>query len=368
MTATLSVEMGERSYDIYFTHNDWEALKNNLARSLSSDQHYAVVTDENIEDNLNNKFQGFDFLPHPPALRITLKAGELSKSVSGLEKLYHALAENRIDRSGAIVAMGGGVIGDLAGFAAASYMRGIDLYQVPTTLLAMVDSSVGGKTGINLPLGKNLVGAFYQPRAVFIHTDFLQSLPQHQFNAGMAEVIKYGLLANATLFERLQKMGNLTPAHPELPEIIRQCCKIKASFVESDERESASIGGRALLNLGHTFAHAIEAVTGYDQYLHGEAVAVGLVMAARLSQRLGHLSDNEVQSILNILINVNLPIKLREPLAPATLINAMKSDKKVKHGKLHFIALEQIGKAVNVEDVPDSWIEELWLEAGAEGK
>ncbi len=368
MTATHSVELGNRSYRIFFTQNDWSELKANLEQNFSADLRYAIVTDQVIEETLERNFSGFDFLPHPPAVRITLKAGEQSKSISGLEDIYRDLANSRIDRSGAIIAIGGGVIGDLAGYAAASYMRGITLYQIPTTLLAMVDSSVGGKTGINLTAGKNLVGAFYQPKAVFIHSGFLQTLPQNEFSAGMAEVIKYGLLADADLFSQLQESGKLSPDHKDLPSIIRNCCMIKASIVGKDEKETDASGGRALLNLGHTFAHAIEAATGYDQYLHGEAVAVGLVLAGKLSQRLGHLSQNDLDAIINLIKVYELPISLRNPLPITTLTDAMKRDKKIVHGKLNFIALERIGKAVIVDNIKEDWIDDLWLEAGATEK
>src|SRR6185295_4410937 len=196
--------------------------------------------------------------------------------------------EAKLDRGGVLFAVGGGVIGDLGGFAAAAWLRGIEYYQVPTTLLAMVDSSVGGKTGINLASGKNLVGAFHQPRAVFISTGLLSTLPPREFAAGMAEVIKYGLLGDAPLFAQLEE-APLTIANARLAAVVRQCCALKARIVEADERETAKEGGRALLNLGHTFGHAIENVAGYGEYLHGEAVAIGLCAAARLSQKLGYI-------------------------------------------------------------------------------
>ncbi len=365
MTTTYSVELGNRSYRIFFTHNDCKELKANLKQSFSSNLRYAIIMDQVIEDTLENNFSGLDFLPHPPAVKITLKAGEQSKSISGLEKIYHELVNNGIDRSGAIVAIGGGVIGDLAGYAAASYMRGIGLYQIPTTLLAMVDSSIGGKTGINLPTGKNLVGAFYQPKAVFIHSSFLQTLPQNEFNAGMAEIIKYGLLADTNLFSQLQMIGKLSSKHKDLPNIIRTCCKIKASIVRKDEKETDSSGGRALLNLGHTFAHAIEAASGYNQYLHGEAVAVGLVLAGKLSLRLDYLSQKDLDAIIKLIKEYDLPISLRNPLPIATLIDAMRRDKKILHGKFNFIVLERIGKAIIIDNINDHWINDLWLEAGA---
>src|SRR5690606_17551335 len=202
----------------------------------------------------------------------------------------------RLDRTSALMAVGGGVIGDLAGFAAASYLRGIEFLQVPTTLLAMVDSSVGGKTGITLKAGKTLVGAFHQPQAVFIGTDVLATLPPREFAAGMAEVIKYGLLGDAALLAELEREP-LTVGDGRLAGVIRRCCEIKAGIVAADERETAKDGGRALLNLGHTFGHAVEQVAGYGAYLHGEAVAVGLCAAARLSQKLGYIGDAEVARV-----------------------------------------------------------------------
>jgi 3-dehydroquinate synthase len=263
-----------------------------------------------------------------------------------------------------LFAVGGGVIGDLGGFVAASYLRGIDFFQIPTTLLSMVDSSVGGKTGINLKAGKNLVGAFHQPKAVFIATGMLATLPPREFAAGMAEVIKAGLLGDAALFDQLER-APLTVASAELAEAIRTCCALKARIVEADERELAKEGGRALLNLGHTFGHAIEQVTGYGVYLHGEAVAVGLAGAARLSARLGFLNETEVSRIERVLTAHALPTRLREPLPLGKLMATMARDKKVRDGLPRFVVLKKLGEAATQAGIAPALVETVWRELGA---
>src|SRR6185312_9231659 len=221
---------------------------------------------------------------------------------------------------------------------------GIDFVQVPTTLLAMVDSSVGGKTGINLRAGKNLAGAFHQPRAVFIDTIFLQTLPPREFGAGMAEVIKYGLLGDADLFTQLERAA-LTPTSANLAAVIRRCCALKSKIVEGDERELAAENGRALLNLGHTFGHAIEQVAGYGTYLHGEAIGIGLCAAARLSQELGYLSATEVARVGGVVAAHTLPVKLRAPLVMKALMSALAQDKKNRAGLPRFVVLKRLGEA-----------------------
>ncbi|HRJ48461.1 MAG TPA: 3-dehydroquinate synthase family protein, partial [Opitutaceae bacterium] len=256
----------------------------------------AVLTDAHLRA-VQGKALGEMFGEAP---MLAVEAGENAKSITTLGRVLEFLAEQRLDRGGVLFAVGGGVIGDLGGFAAASYLRGIGFYQVPTTLLAMVDSSVGGKTGINLDAGKNLAGAFHQPRGVFIATDLLRTLPAREFAAGMAEVIKYGLLGDAELFAQLERRL-LTVDSPGLAEVIRRCCALKARIVEADERELAQEGGRALLNLGHTFGHAIEQVAGYGTYLHGEAVAIGLNAAAQLSVKLGALPPADAPRIEAVL-------------------------------------------------------------------
>jgi 3-dehydroquinate synthase len=263
-----------------------------------------------------------------------------------------------------VIALGGGVIGDLAGFVAATYLRGIAFVQVPTTLLAMVDSSVGGKTGVNLPEGKNLVGAFHQPKLVVADLDTLATLPAREFSAGMAEVIKAGLLGDAELFARLER-APLKVASADLLAVIRGCCALKARVVEADEFERAGDGGRALLNLGHTFGHAIEQVTGYGAYLHGEAIGIGLAAAARLSEKLGFIGAAEVARVEKAVEAHGLPIRLRTPLPLEALMAAMARDKKVRAGRLRFVVLKSIGVAITRDQVDAALAEAAFREVGA---
>lgn len=296
--------------------------------------------------------------------QLVVPSGESSKSLAQLGAVWDLLAGQRADRRSVLWVCGGGVAGDLGGFAAATYLRGIDCVQVPTTLLAMVDSSVGGKTGINLAAGKNLAGAFHQPAAVHICLELLGTLPPREFAAGAAEVIKYGLLGDAALFAALERRS-LTPGHPDLAAIIRRCCELKAGVVAADERETAAEGGRALLNLGHTFGHAIEHVAGYGTYLHGEAVGVGLVAAAQLSARLGLLPESEAARVAGVVAAHGLPVRLREPLALAALLDAMARDKKNREGGIRFVVIEEIGRAATRGDVPLVPVEKVWREVGA---
>jgi len=298
--------------------------------------------------------------------RLLIAPGESSKSLATFGQVLDFLAEPRRARGGVGWAVGGGVVGDLAGFAAASFLRGVDCAQVPTTLLAMVDSSVGGKTGINLRAGKNLVGAFHHPRAVLVAPEFLRTRPPREFAAGAAEVLKYGLLGDAALFAALERHP-LTPDHPRLAAVIRRCCELKAAVVRDDERETAAEGGRALLNLGHTFGHAIEQVAGYGNYLHGEAVAIGLVAAALLSRRLGLLDDASVARVATAVTAHSLPVRLRAPLAVAELREAMARDKKVRAGGLRFVVLPALGAAATRSGVPWEPVEAVWRTLGAVG-
>lgn len=295
---------------------------------------------------------------------LVLPPGEATKRAGQLAEAWEFLARHRIDRRGVLWAVGGGVVGDLAGFTAATYLRGIDYVQVPTTLLAMVDSSVGGKTGINLEAGKNLAGAFHHPQAVYAFADFLRTLPAREFAAGAAEVVKYGLLADEKLFAQLETKP-LSLAHPDLLAIVRRCCEIKAQVVQADPRETAAEGGRALLNLGHTFGHAIENVAGYGAYLHGEAVAVGLAAAARLSRELGLVDDAAVARVERVVAAHDLPVRLREPLKLDALFAAMARDKKNRDGRLRFVVLEALGRAITRGDVPLAPVERVWREVGA---
>lgn len=360
MSETLNVNLGERSYPILIGDGAVAAARARIDDLIGSGRKVALVTDRNCATKLATTMEAM----MRGAARFVVEPGEGAKSLQVLGRVLDFLAEQGIDRSGAVFAVGGGVIGDLAGFAAASWLRGIDYYQVPTTLLAMVDSSVGGKTGINLAAGKNLVGAFHQPRAVFIGTDLLSTLPAREFSAGAAEVIKYGLLGDGELFDELEK-APLVPGSASLGPTIRRCCAAKARIVEADERETAKDGGRALLNLGHTFGHAVEQVTGYGTYLHGEAVAIGLCAAARLSEKLGLIGTVEVERIERVVAAHDLPTRLRVPLAVGDLLAAMARDKKVRAGRLRFVVLRRLGQAATDDDVPAAVAETCWREVGA---
>jgi len=360
MSAPLEVALGDRSYSILFAADLTAEVTACVGGLRASGRKVAVISDERIV--------GF----HGPRLKAmfgeaplrAVPPGENSKSAAQWSELLEFLAEHRLGRMDAVFAVGGGVVGDLAGFAAASYLRGVDYYQIPTTLLAMVDSSVGGKTGINLVAGKNLAGAFHQPRGVFIATEVLATLPPREFAAGMAEVIKYGLLGDRALFDDLER-APLTPGSAALPEVIRRCCAIKAGIVAADERELAADGGRALLNLGHTFGHAVERTAGYGVYLHGEAVAIGLAAAARLSARLGGISESDVARIDRVLAAHHLPGRLRAPLGLAELNAAMGRDKKVRSGEVRFIVLRAMGTAATQGGLDPALIDECWRAVGA---
>jgi 3-dehydroquinate synthase len=360
MSETLTVNLAERSYPIHFDADVAPIVRTEVGALVAAGRKIAIVTDRNLARSQRDALHAM-FGEQP---MLVLEPGEETKSLTDLGRVLDFLAEQQVDRGGALFAAGGGVIGDLAGFAAASYLRGIAFYQVPTTLLSMVDSSVGGKTGINLKAGKNLVGAFHQPRGVFIGTRLLATLPPREFAAGMAEVIKTGLLGDSGLFTQLEKCP-LTIDSPELGAVIRRCCALKAGVVEADEHETAKEGGRALLNLGHTFGHAIEQVTGYGHYLHGEAVAIGLAAAARLSQKLGYVEAAEVARIDAVLMAHDLPVKLRAPLPLGPLMAAMARDKKVRAGALRFVVLKTIGNAATQGGVDPALAEESFREVGA---
>ena len=281
---------------------------------------------------------------------IILPDGEQYKNWETLNLIFNALLEHHCERRTPLIALGGGVVGDMTGFAAASYLRGVPFIQIPTTLLAQVDSSVGGKTGINHPLGKNMIGAFYQPQLVLTDSATLTTLPDRELRAGIAEVIKYGLIYDADFFSWLEHhMRQLLARDPEaMNYAIRRSCEIKAEIVSLDERES---GLRALLNLGHTFGHAIENAMGYGTWLHGEAVAAGTIMATDLSRRLQHINSEEVDRIKHLFENAGLPVK-GPRISPERYLESMQLDKKIKEGAIRFILLDRIGKASMSDTVP----------------
>ncbi|MGH8725394.1 MAG: 3-dehydroquinate synthase [Burkholderiales bacterium] len=286
------------------------------------------------------------------ASEVIVPDGEQAKSWEGVEQVVDALLAARLGRDGLVVALGGGVVGDLAGFAAAIYQRGVPFLQVPTTLLAQVDSSVGGKTAINHALGKNMLGAFHQPRAVISDVAALDTLPDRELRSGLAEVIKHGFALDAAFVEWLEANVEklLARDRAALAHAVRRSCELKARVVAADERES---GERALLNFGHTFGHAIEAGTGYGAWLHGEAVAAGMVMAAELSQGLGLVSSSDVLRVRELLKRAGLPVK-GPPLAPERLLELMAIDKKAAKGKTRFVVLEALGRAALHADIDDA--------------
>ena len=361
-TETLIVQLAERSYPIHFS-DVAERLKADVSNLRASGHSVRVISDAGV------------LKAHPEYLTqvgfedgeiLSLPSGEATKSIEFFSQALSHLAGTASNRDSALFAFGGGVIGDLAGYVAASYLRGIDFYQIPSTLLSMVDSSVGGKTGINLPEGKNLVGAFWQPKAVYIDTALLQTLSPREFAAGMAEVIKYGMLADLELFNDLVALKGLDANSAELPAIVRGCCAIKAQIVADDEKETAASGGRALLNLGHSFAHAIENAAGYGEYLHGEAVAIGLGMATRLSATIGQIPESDIMQVEDLIEKFELPIRLNHALKISDLMAAMQCDKKNRGGQLRFVTVNSLGTTVTTDDVDSNTIEELWRTVGAQ--
>jgi len=346
----LVVELGDRSYPIRIGTgilNDAAMFQRHL-----SGHGAAVVTNETIAPfYLQTLLQALGKAVDK-VTTIVLPDGETYKSGQTLGTIYDALMKNRCDRSTTLIALGGGVVGDMCGYAAATYQRGIPFIQIPTTLLAQVDSSVGGKTGINHPLGKNMIGAFWQPKLVVADIDTLKTLPARELSAGMAEVIKYGLLGDAVFFDWLeQNMDSLRRCDPNsMAYAVERSCANKAAVVASDERETAKENGRALLNLGHTFGHAIETGLGYGKWLHGEAVAAGTIMAATLSLRLGWLSQTELTRIENLYKRAGLPLK-GPRLGAEAYLDLMGHDKKNIGGQLRLVLLKRIGEAVTCRGV-----------------
>lgn len=359
----VKVALGERSYPILIGNGLLPRLGLEC-KKLGLGQRCAVISDSIVARTFARRAlqslldAGFD-----PVL-VTVKPGEKSKALKVVHSCYDQLALHRLERNSFVVALGGGVVGDLAGFVAATYLRGIGFVQVPTTLLAQVDSSVGGKVGVNLRAGKNLVGAFYQPRVVLCDLDTLKTLPPREYRAGLAEVIKYGIIYDRALFAKLErdlpKLLKLDPA--TLASVVARCCAIKADVVGQDETES---GLRAILNFGHTIGHAIEAISGYGKYLHGEAISIGQVAAAELSAALAGLPPADAERIANLFREAGLPTSIRlNPAQREKLFAAMKLDKKVSAGEIKFVLAERIGKVLWGQKVPQELIETV-LESSA---
>ncbi|MGZ8209077.1 MAG: 3-dehydroquinate synthase [Burkholderiales bacterium] len=351
---TLTVELGDRSYPIHIGPGLLENAE--LIASRLPQKRAAIVTNATVAPLYLDTFDKALRASGVESVRIVLPDGEDYKNWQTLNTIFDALLENRCERRTTVIALGGGVIGDIAGFAAAVYQRGVPFVQIPTTLLAQVDSAVGGKTAINHPLGKNLIGAFYQPRVVLADTDTLASLPPREFSAGLAEVIKYGFIRDEAFLDWLEShMDALLGREPEsLGYAIEQSCRNKAEVVAADEREG---GVRALLNFGHTFGHAIEAGTGYGTWLHGEAVAMGMALASRLSMQLGLLSATQVDRVLELLARARLPVRAPD-LGLDQYLELMGHDKKVEGGRIKFVLLEKLGGAF-VREAPYAALAEL---------
>ncbi|VAW62575.1 3-dehydroquinate synthase [hydrothermal vent metagenome] len=355
---SLNVNLGERSYPICIGQDLLE--QSELITQHIPGNSALIVSNETVAplymDSIEKSLQGIRY--HT----LVLPDGEEHKNLTVLNTIYDCLLKNRLDRNTTLIALGGGVIGDITGFAAASYQRGVHLIQIPTTLLSQVDSSVGGKTAVNHPLGKNMIGAFYQPKAVIADTHTLNTLEARQLSSGIAEIIKYGLIRDLPFLEWLENnIDNLLDKDPQaLAYAIERSCQNKAEVVAADEKES---GQRALLNLGHTFGHAIEAGMGYGTWLHGEAIASGMVMAARLSNKLGWMSEDEVDRVINILERSNLPVTAPEQMNADQFIELMSVDKKVSDGVLKLVLYKAPGNAIISKDYTESALRETIAES-----
>jgi 3-dehydroquinate synthase len=362
---TVDVGLGERAYDIIIGRDVLQSLGSRIA-ALRPGARSAVVTDRNVARYWLEKTEASLRDSGIAVSRVVVEEGEGSKTYAGIQQVCEALIAAKIERNDLVIALGGGVVGDLAGFAAAILRRGVDYVQVPTTLLAQVDSSVGGKTGINSPQGKNLVGSFHQPLVVVADTAVLDTLPPRQFRAGYAEVVKYGVLGDQDFFTWLEaNQADIFAGGSAREHAIATSCRAKATIVARDERET---GDRALLNFGHTFGHALEAATGFsDRLFHGEGVSVGMALAAELSAQLGMIAASDAARIKNHLATVGLPTHLQdiagfsqEGLADADALMAlMAQDKKVRRGRLTFILLKAIGSAVIAPDVDPSVVRDF---------
>jgi 3-dehydroquinate synthase len=359
MTSTINVNLPTQSYEIAIAPASLDQLGQSMA-NLKLGQKVLLVSNPTIFKHYGEraiaslKSAGFDVASY------CLPPGERYKTLNSIQKLYDVALENRLERSSTMVALGGGVIGDMTGFAAATWLRGINVVQVPTTLLAMVDSAIGGKTGVNHPNGKNLIGAFHQPRLVLIDPEVLKTLPVREFRAGMAEVIKYGVIWDAELFAQMEASKHLNQLRymkPELlNEIITRSCQAKADVVSKDEKEG---GLRAILNYGHTIGHAIESLTGYKLLNHGEAVAIGMVAAGQIAVNLGMWQQVETDRQNAMIQKAGLPTKLPAGVEIAAIIDALQLDKKVKAGKVRFILPTQIGVVTITDQVPADIIQQV---------
>ena len=350
---TVRVELDSNSYDIYIGN----ALDNELKKFISGagfSQKAMLVTDTNVEKLFGDKIRLILESADLDVKLVTIPAGETSKSLSEAEKIYTAAIEFGLDRKSAIFALGGGVVGDLTGFIAATYLRGVPFVQIPTSLLAQVDSSVGGKVAVNHKLGKNLIGAFYQPKAVFIDLDMLNTLYSREIASGLGEIVKYGVISDSALFKYLEENAQRIIAldYDVMKNVIARSCEIKAEVVSKDEKEG---GLRRILNFGHTMAHAIEEATEYSKYTHGEAVAIGMIGAAYISRSLGRIDDATFERLQNLIEKLGM-ISRAEDCNVEHMLKAIFRDKKTINGKINWVLMDSIGKVSVVNDVPEDII------------
>ncbi|HEV2211202.1 MAG TPA: 3-dehydroquinate synthase [Verrucomicrobiae bacterium] len=355
---TVHVPLGLRSYTIKIGQGLLEILGKECA-VLGLGKRCAVISDRNVAPRYAKRLLKALAQQGIAPMLVTVPAGETAKQLRTVAACYQQLAEHRLERTSFIIALGGGVVGDLAGFVAATYLRGVPFVQVPTTLLAQVDSSVGGKVGVNLKAGKNLVGAFYQPRLVLCDLATLKTLPARQYRAGLAEVIKYGIIQDAAFFEQLEReLPRLLQRDPRtLETVVARCCELKAAVVREDETEG---GRRAILNFGHTIGHGLEAISGYGKYLHGEAIAIGQVAAAQLSSRLLGMPEPHVERVAALLRRAGLPTQLKLSTSERRkLLSAMTLDKKVSGGEIKFVLAREIGRVEHGQRVPPKLLEQF---------
>lgn len=345
----LQIKLGERSYDIHISYGLLDKA-GELIASVCKGKKAAIVTNPKVGSLYAGRLADSLNVAGVESHIITIPAGERYKNLNTVQRVYNRLLDCRIDRTGMVIGLGGGVIGDLAGFVAATYLRGVDFVQVPTSLLAQVDASVGGKVGVDLPRGKNLVGAFYQPKIVIIDTATLSTLPQRELRTGLAEIIKHGIILDSSYFSFVEaELPMIKRLEPEsIMRAVAGSCQIKARVVEQDERES---GLRAILNFGHTVGHALEAITGYKTYRHGEAVAIGMVTATIISAKMGLIDKQVVDAISKVIQKAGLPLKPRDEISSSNLLEVMKLDKKVIQERLRFVLIKGIGSAFVSDEV-----------------
>ncbi len=359
MESSIAVNLPENSYQIHIITNGLSKIGEE-AKRLNIGKKILVISNQEIFDyygqiTIDSLAQtGFEVNYH------LIPAGETYKNLESIQSIYDTALQVRLERNSTLLALGGGVIGDMTGFAAATWLRGINFIQVPTSLLAMVDASVGGKTGVNHPQGKNLIGAFYQPKLVMIDPLVLKTLPEREFRAGMAEVIKYGVIWDQKLFSELEsakKLDSLNNLEPELLNLIlTRSCQAKAEVVSQDEKES---GLRAILNYGHTIGHAIESLTNYDTFVHGEAVAIGMVAAGKIAVKAQLWKENEAKQQDDLIIKAGLPTKIPANLEIEAIIDSLQMDKKVQAGKVRFILPTKIGKVTITDQINSELLREV---------